>query len=225
MEKVADKQPKRKIKAAYGSVTGFYPFKGQDSVQFESTLERDFLKRLETFDSVNTVISQPVIIDYVTSNGNPSTYTPDFRVIRKSYPYVLRPDCIIEVKPNKILKKYIREWRPKFKAAIRYCKENGMVFHLMDEFKIRDTRWKNANFLRRYKKMHFDPEESEWIIKNLRLMGMTTFERLLDHLYKSKHHRNIGKSHLWHLVAKGGIYCDLSLELDNYSELWIKGNE
>ncbi|MCX7553083.1 heteromeric transposase endonuclease subunit TnsA [Marinicella sp. S1101] len=222
MEKLPVGSPKRVIKAAYGSVTGFYPFKGQDSVQFESTLERDFLKRLETFDSVITVISQPVVIDYITAKGNPSTYTPDFRVVRKSYPYVLRPDCIVEVKPNKFLRKNFKELKPKFKAAIRYCKENGMVFHLMDEFKIKDTRWKNANFLRRYKKMNFEAEESEWIIRSLKLMGMTTFGRLLDHLYKSKDKRNIGKSHLWHLIANGRVYCDKSLPLDSFSELWVK---
>ena len=42
----------RKPKPVYGSVSGYYAFRGEDTIWFESTLERDLLQKLELEDNV-----------------------------------------------------------------------------------------------------------------------------------------------------------------------------
>ena len=49
-------KPVRKIGPNYRSVTGHYVFAGIGSIQFESTIERDFLTRTEFFGDVTHVV-------------------------------------------------------------------------------------------------------------------------------------------------------------------------
>lgn len=57
------------------------------AVPFESTLERDFLIRLEVDPNVLAVESQPFTIEYV-DNGKKRVYTPDFLVTYKHDNYL-----------------------------------------------------------------------------------------------------------------------------------------
>ena len=82
--------PKRVIKSTYGSLSGFYPFKGSNSVRFESILERDYLARIETYPNVLNVVSQPLTLEFVGSNGRTYPYTPDFLVNYKGYPHNMK---------------------------------------------------------------------------------------------------------------------------------------
>ena len=59
----------RKPKPVYGSVSGYYAFRGEDTIWFESTLERDLLQKLEFNANVMQVVSQPVEIPYLTNLG------------------------------------------------------------------------------------------------------------------------------------------------------------
>lgn len=47
---------------------------------FESLLERDFLKRMRFSHRVESVIAQPVRVDFVDALGRAQSYTPDFLV-------------------------------------------------------------------------------------------------------------------------------------------------
>lgn len=218
-------ESKRTIGTTHSSISGLYPFKQNEAVAFESTLERDFLIRLETFKSVLNVISQPYTIEYKDSNGKLRRYTPDYLVQYKAYPWPYRPYELIEIKPYSKLKKHFSQWKPKFKAAITFCKQHDYVFHLKDENRIRDQRWKNAMFLQRYRKMQFDPIDSKWIINHLQKMGASTFDYLLSRHFFGEKDRATGISHLWHLVAINLIECDLSLPLTSSTELWAITDE
>jgi hypothetical protein len=70
----------RKIKPTRRSVSGVHPFRGETSISFESTLERDFLLRAEFLTDVLDVIPQPVQVPFLGVNGQSYIYTPDFLV-------------------------------------------------------------------------------------------------------------------------------------------------
>ncbi len=216
-----DNSPRRKIGTTRRSVSGLYPFRGVGPVDFESTLERDFLIRLETERSVLDVVSQPLTIEFVGSNGQIYPYTPDYLVTYRAYPAPYLAPVLVEVKPVSELDKYLSEWKVKFRAAMAYCKAHGYLFHLRHEPRIRDQRWGNAMFLQRYRQMQFVPEESEWIIENLNQMGTATFDYLLARHFFGEADRSRGISHLWYLLATARIECDWSQPLSNNSELWI----
>ena len=102
----------RRNVGVYGSVSGNYAFRGDSTIWYESTLERDFIKKLEFNDSVIEVVSQPVVIPYETELGNQSSYTPDF-LIQFITPEdselsdYLKP-ILAEVKPRDLL---VRDWK------------------------------------------------------------------------------------------------------------------
>lgn len=77
---MSDIQPVRKHLTVYGSISGNYSFRNSKIIWFESTLERDFIRRLEFNDSVLDIVSQPIQIPYLTKLGRESTYTPDMLV-------------------------------------------------------------------------------------------------------------------------------------------------
>lgn len=222
---VSAREPRRKIGKAYGSIAGIHPFRGREAVPFESTLERDFVVQLEGDPSVLGVTSQPMTIDYRGSDGAIRSYTPDFLVTYRGWPRPYRPPALVEVKPAEKLRRHLTEWRTKFRAAIRYSKSQGFVFHLMHEAKIRDQRWQNSMFLQRYRKMGFDAAESNRIIGHLHSMGTATFDHLLARNFFGEHLRAVGISHLWHLVATGRITCDLDQPLSPLTELWVPEDE
>ena len=84
-------------------------------------------------------------IEYTNKNGRAVTYTPDFLVqfeepnemvcINK----ISRKPWLIEVKPREILKKEWDKLKPKFKIAIKYARENNLIFKIFDETKIRTS--------------------------------------------------------------------------------------
>jgi hypothetical protein len=217
---------KRKIKPTRRSVSGVYAFRGETSIEFESTLERDFIIRTEFFLNVLDVIPQPAIIPFRSLNGHPYTYTPDFLVyyrlgtnLYENYP---KP-ALIEVKPESEWKRNRQEWLPKWKAAHRYAKEQGWTFHIHDESRIRDQTLFNIRFLEFYKRMQFPQEESHWVIENIREMGSAPIHYLIARhfmgIYKAE-----GIAHIWHLLATRKLDGDLSLPLNDLTILWVPNN-
>ncbi|HAV4660414.1 TPA: hypothetical protein JIT99_20210, partial [Acinetobacter baumannii] len=108
MKKLSDEYlPVRKAQTVYGSISGNYAFRGEKTIWFESTLERDFILKQEFNNNVIDVIGQPVVIPYITELGNQSNYTPDFLVQFSSsncddfedFPVPM----LIEIKPKKKL--------------------------------------------------------------------------------------------------------------------------
>ena len=71
-------QQVRKIGVTRRSVSGFFPFRGIKSIEYESTLERDFLARTEFFLHVRDIVAQPARIPYISAGGRTYPYTPDF---------------------------------------------------------------------------------------------------------------------------------------------------
>lgn len=215
--------PARKIGPTRRSVSGILAFRGKTGIPFESILEMDFLRRLEPLRCVLEVISQPVSIPFLAANGQEFRYTPDFLVYYRMQqePYLEYPrPLLVEVKPEAEWRRHWQEWKPKWRTAHRYAREQGWDFRIFDETRIRDAVFENTRFLERFKRMSFPPEEIQSVLENLELIGCARLERILAQHFMG-HYEAEGTSLLWHLVATGRIECDLSRPVDNFTELWV----
>ena len=215
--------PVRVIPRNRRSVTGFMSWRGQHSIQYESTLERDFLIRQEFSLAVSQVVSQPCVFPFTTRTGRAADYTPDFLVVYSADSAPLRfqqRPMLVEVKPEAEWRAHWHEWLPKWKAARRYAASQGWSFRIMDESRIRTQALENIQFLRRYRNNVYPSQESDWIVDSVREMGSVTFDYLL-----AKHFQGIyaaeGVGHLWSLLASRRLDCDICLSLDGDTELWV----
>lgn len=214
---------KRKLKPTGRSVSGVWPFRGDSSVPYESALERDFIARYDFFLNVLDVYAQPVEIPFIGYNGNTYTYTPDFlvqyRLAGRSADNYPKP-LLIEVKYEKDWKENWRSWLPKWKAAYRYAKDNGLIFKIYDENRIRDLVLENIQYLERYKRRQFDECESEVVLNTVCEMGQTTAQHLLARHFMG-YYRGEGITHIWHLVATRRLDCDVHKPLGLDTILWV----
>ena len=230
MKKISDEyQAVRKHMTVYGSVSGNYAFRGEKTIWFESTLERDFLLKQEFDDNVVDVVSQPITISYITELGNESTYTPDFLVQLSCATYFspsLYPNPIlIEIKPREKLRKDWVKLKPKFKAAIAFCKEKGWDFKLIDEARIYDTYWENLHFLKRYKRFLVEENRRDSLINALQNIGSCSVSELPSFLYRDETNVLYAIHDIWALIAQKYITCDLNRPLTSHTTIWINLNE
>lgn len=205
------------------SVTGHLSWRSERSIQYESTLERDFVTRQEFDLCVADVISQPCRIPFVTPSGRSSHYTPDFLVVFKTDsapPAMQRKPLLVEVKHEDDWRANWRSWKNKWKAARRYAEAQDWVFRIMDESRIRTLALSNIQFLRRYKGSTFPAQEGDWVVNSTRELGSASFGYLL-----AKHFPGIyaaeGVAHLWSLVANRRLDCDICRPLSDDTELWV----
>ncbi len=216
---------KRKIGYTYGSVSGYFPFRKEKSIAFESTLERDLLTLLEFNDSVEDVIEQPLTIEYVNHNGKIVTYTPDFLVHFKDDDASLlhrpRKPLLIEVKPREKLQRHCKELKAKFRKAVQYAQANDMIFKIYDESRIRTPYLKNILFLKRYGKLTYNIEDEENILSYINSCGSTSIEMVLEYLFVTKEQKSIALGHIWNLLANKKLLCDFGRPLNKSTVVWV----
>lgn len=87
----------REINFKYGSLSGNFVSKKNENrlIQFESSLERDYVYLLEFDPEVYCYLEQPLKIKYVSPQNKRKTYVPDFLV---RYRDPLIKDELIEIK-------------------------------------------------------------------------------------------------------------------------------
>lgn len=215
--------PVRKIGTSRRSSTGYVAFRGEKSIQFESTLERDFIRLQEFYLSVVDVVSQPCTIPFTSAGGRELEYTPDFLVYYGSNTApadMQQAPLLVEVKPQDEWRMNWRQWLGKWKAARRFAHERGWRFKVMDESRIRGVALANINFLSRYRFLEFPLQESERIVQDVQQSGMAAFEDLLRRHFRG-YYQAQGIAHLWHLLATRRLECDIALPLGNQTELWM----
>jgi len=220
----------RKGEYTYGSSSGYYPFRGEKSIWYESLLERDLLILLEHNDMVLDVQEQPVTIEYTNHNGNTVTYTPDYLVTFKPLPIYgtqipYPKSMLVEVKLNKDIKEKFHIYRPRFKIATRYAQANDYIFKLYDDKKIRGTELENILLLKRYSKTLFDQTEEQRILDYLKAVGHTRIDHLLEALYATKIKQGIALSQLYQLIYHKKIGIDIGQRINNWSTIWVNINE
>jgi hypothetical protein len=207
----------RKIKPTRMSVSGRYPYKS-DSVPYESTLERDLIIVHAFRDDVKDIVAQPITIPFV-KNGITYRYTPDFFI--EFIEDADRPNMIIEVKPYDLWRENWRDWSDKWKTMQRYCKDNGYVFRIYDESRIRNTALDNINSLNAFKNYAIEKEDQEAVLEQVKLMGTTTIDYLLTRFYTGSLLRNHGLRVLYHLLATKKLKFNLFLKINDLTEVWV----
>lgn len=215
----------RKIGYTYGSVSGIYSFREEKTIQYESLLEKDFIHLMNFNDRVLDITEQPFTIEYETENGKTNTYTPDFLVEFKQPSYLnpqkLIKPLLVEVKPKeKILKNWM-SLKPKFRQAIKLCKKRDYHFKIFNENRIRSQELKNIIFLDRYKNYNANYSMIEQIVDHLKLIGNTTIEYLIVHLFTTDLQKGNAIAHIWFLIKSKVITCDLTKKLTSNTVIWL----
>lgn len=201
------------------------------AIQFESSLEKDFIYLLEFDDNVECFIDQPLTIKYSDIKGIGRKYTPDFLV---RYHDSNLKDELIEIKYSKDLHENYFIWKEKFSAADEYCRQNSLLFKIVTEKEIRDSNpiyLKNVIFILGYArdldKVHDDSTvnkvclDSSIILDKLSQRGKSKICELLDQLSEDETVRAEYLYIIWILVAKKIVECDLKTKLNTKSLIWI----
>ena len=208
--------PVRKIPKNYRFLTGvFSGTKHIGKASFESPLERDLQILLEFDPDILEYEAQPVRIPRTDGKGKARFFTPDVRI-------VYRPDAvspwrgktlIVEVKCREDLKEGKNFILEKMRAGIAWCRQNGAIFKVFTESRIRSPLLDNARFLLPFRRITLDEGEAGHLIETLHRNGPLTVSRLLDSLSNDPDKRSRLLWVLWYLVSVGRIGTDLSRPL------------
>lgn len=214
-------KPARKIKPTRRSVSGMVVLDGNAIVEYESTLERDFVIR-QAFDRrVERILHQPITLRYLASNGRRFDYTPDFLVVFKAdQSGKCDPPLLVEVKSQKELDDDWVSLRPKFRAAVRYAREQGMRFSIRNENRIYGQFLENIYFLRRFRRMDVSDDETEQLLRALNIIEPTPLRDLAERVPIEAVSAVGASLHLWHLVATRHLECDMYAPLSEKSVVW-----
>ncbi|MBS1682150.1 MAG: TnsA endonuclease N-terminal domain-containing protein [Bacteroidetes bacterium] len=218
-------KPVRQIGFKHRSVAGLqHNIKNGEKVQFESSLERDFITILNADYCVSEFVEQPMTIRFDDESGRSRSYTPDFLVRYKDDFSIKQLPTLFEVKYRKDLFQSWKDLKPKFKAAMKYADSRKWKFKIITEKEIRTDFLRNAEFLWRYK---FDQlnsgEEMDLkiiLLARLKELSLTTPQELILASSKSILMRGKLLHALWSLVANGQVGCDLNIKLNMNSEIW-----
>jgi hypothetical protein len=217
--------PVRRIPKNYRSLTGLVPnSRTQSMTAFESSLERDFLQLLDFDPDVEFYEEQPVKITYPDAKGRHHTYTPDVLVrYRIGHAQVQRPQTLLcEVKYRDDLRQHWTDYRPKFRAAQRYARQQGWRFRLVTERHIRTPYLDNVKFLRSYQAIALNASYQTLILNALVDLEETDPVSLLSALSQDRWQHVEILPTLWQLLATRQIGTDLSQPLTMQSRIWLK---
>lgn len=216
--------PVRKIPKNYRNITGVAAHsKANGAAAYESSLERDFLSLLEFSEDVAQFEVQPISIDWVDSLGKKHTYTPDVLVHYKDTQR--NPKSILyEVKYRKDLKENWQSLKPKFKAAIAYCKARGWRFKLMTEVELHTPYMDNVRFLLPYVTQGVLHEHyvahMHLLDQKIKVLKTSTPIELVTSIFEDEWSRAELLPTLWYLIGTAQIGADLHQPLSMRSKIW-----
>lgn len=215
----------RKIGLTYRSLSGsFFSAKKNTEVQFESSLERDFIYHLEMNWIIQDYYEQPVKIEYSDTNGNPRSYIPDFLFFwHNKFSSKGSKPILVEIKYGQDLRENFRQYKPKFRAAIEFCKINGYDFRILTEKEIRTHYLENCKFLYRYKKNIFDHNhpDIQLLLKWLCDLKETTPKELIQIAARDKYKQMELIHIMWYMVSINMIRCLWDYPLTMDSAIWL----
>lgn len=226
----------REIGLKYGSLSGGFVSKKQYNkiIQFESSLEKDYISKLEFDKSVASYLEQPLTIKYRNSNGKTRKYTPDFLV---RYKDIERNDEIVEIKYNKSLSENFFLFQQKFDACRHYCENNSLTFSILTEKEIRFGQGiylSNINFLLAHRNLFSSRRSKTDTIRDLDICSLIlqklyfnnhiSVEHILDLLSPNFADRNSNLFYVWYLLANNYISCDLNIKITLKTIIWDSCN-
>lgn len=209
----------RKVPLNYRNVTGNNGSVKSDYSAAESTLEADFLTLLDFSKDVAYFRTQPVTIEY-NKNDLRCTYTPDVKVES-----IDSKVTFYEVKYRKDLFENWALLKPKFKAAIRYAKENDAEFKIITEREIRTDYLLNIKFLKMCTVQEWTTNKYKVIEDMLSELKVSTPNKLIQALEEEGWSRAESLYYIWLVVALGELgknnaYANLYKRLTMDSTIW-----
>jgi hypothetical protein len=214
--------PVRKIGMNHTSLTGMVPsLKSNRLHQFESSLERDFIRITEFDSNVAEFVEQPVVIEYVNEH-KPSRYVPDFLI---SYKHTTAPGkwlkpLLVEIKYRDDLKKNWAVLKPKFLAAMKFCDQKGWKFKILTEVEIRTEFLQNARFFQQYKNVIVNIEDYSFLLSKIHDLRVTTPTEIVLCSSDNLNRRASLLYCLWYMIANTVIGVDLSKKITMNSTIW-----
>ncbi len=211
--------PVRKIPKNYRNVTGIAAYgKTCGQAMFESTLERDFITLLEFSHEVDSFEVQPVKLEWFDDKDKAHTYTPDVLVFYKEKG---KAPLLCEVKYRSELHEHWPLFKPKFRAAVRFAKENGWRFKLITENEIRGVYLENAKFLLTFIRRGPQSEtDMDLLAGYMAKVSQSTPTKMLAEIYEDQWNRARLIPTLWYLIGTGQIGTDLQQKLTMNSLIW-----
>ena len=216
--------PVRKIPKNYRNITGIAAHsKANGAAAYESSLERDFLSLLEFSNDVAQFEVQPVSIEWFDPSGKKRTYTPDVLVHYKQSHHATI-EILYEVKYRSDIKENWLTLKPKFKAAVAYCKARGWRFKLITEVELHTIYMDNVRFLLPYVTQGVLHEHYEahmtLLDKQIRAVKTSTPNELLASIFDDEWSRAELLPTLWYLIGTFQIGIDLNQPLSMQSKIW-----
>ena len=221
MARLSSDTPVRLLRTSRRSLTGRVTLGDGGVADFESSLERDWLLVLDFDPRVQALQVQPFSLHY-EHQGVTRRYTPDVRADYRLGSGVVT--VVYEVKPSEELRANWSAYRPRFKAAVRYCRDHGWRFRLMTERHIRTALLDNARFLRRYRALPEQDLYVQQLLYTLHALGTTTPQTLLAAAYWAEESRMAALPMLWKLIANRRLGADLHVPLTMSAPIWLPGN-
>lgn len=215
---VISRKKQRIIPLSTLSLTGsISSIKNNDFVQFESSLERDYIYLIEFDNRVFRYYEQPFKLFYYQNNTY-KYYVPDFFV---EYWDGLR--ILIEIKYYDDLIKNRKEYQKKFNVAEEFCNNNNIIFKVLTENEIRVPQLFNAKFLLSYKnpKYGFNLEHTQIIFNTLNKYEKLSVQQLLDISVKNESFKAELLYVLWYMVSNYLVYFDDNQKLNMETQIWL----
>lgn len=211
--------PIRKIPKNYRNVTGIAAHsKATGQAMFESTLERDFLMLLEFDTNVHSFEVQPIKLEWLNELDKKRSYTPDVLVYYKKRN---QAPALFEVKYRSDIKENWNVLKPKFKAAINFCKKQNWKFKLITDIEIRTTYLESVKFLLPFIRQGAINEDHMMILDDKLLeLKVTTPKTLISEIYRDEWNQAALLPTLWYLVGTKQIQIDLNSKLTMNSKIW-----
>jgi len=215
----------RKIGYTYLSQSGYFSFRGEKEIAFESRLEKDFLTLFAFSERVLDIEEQPFTLNYINSQGKESVYTPDFMITYRPRTMCvshLDKALIVEVKPREVLRKDFCTFKDRFKAMISYCQQNDMIFKIYDESRIHTLYLENIRRVMRYKRYRYDPAERDTILSYVQAAGQVIVGMIPEFFGGTDMDKAEIIGHVYHLLATKQLAADLvTRPLGIQTEVWV----
>lgn len=116
-----------------------------EPIEYESRLERDFVRIALLWPRVSRIVAQPIRIEIPDFGG----YTPDYLILDKN-----ENKWIVEVKPSVFVDKYVE----KLSAAKHEFNQTGESFLLVTDQQI-ESRKQFASLVHRYSQSYYSSSE------------------------------------------------------------------
>lgn len=200
-------RPKRKIPRKSICYRGYMPSVAMnthllyESRSIEKKLYR-FLDFLFILGFVRSIYTQPFAIEY--SEGR--LYHPDALV---TFTLNWLKPWLVEGKGGYFDKQKLQDMKPKFRAAMRFAKEKGYIFHIVTEAQLNLIDDDILPFLKTHRGVEVAAIRKKAVLQVLKQFGPMHPREVSEnclHLLQVE----VPIDAVWRMAAKGEIFCDLS---------------